>query len=234
MKKNYTLLNRIRVYHFDSMKKLMEYGLSRKKALIAINSDKITYADSRLRDIIDRHIGYTDGIGAVWALRQKGVQNVIKMSGSELWLSVIKEYYREKSFYLIGAEANVIQEVVDKLHHDFVGISIAGYRNGYLKNPTDQALLLQDILKVRPDIIFVAMGSPKQEYLMDEIHQIYPALMLGLGGSFDIYAGRKRRAPKFVINMNLEFLYRYIFSGVKFDRIIIDFRFFMMLVFRKL
>tara|TARA_B110000902_G_scaffold262288_1_gene338839 strand:+ start:483 stop:1109 length:627 start_codon:yes stop_codon:yes gene_type:complete len=208
--------------------------MAEKKALIAINSDKITYADSRLRNIIDSHIGYTDGIGAVWALRQKGVQNVIKISGSELWLAFIKKYYSEKSVYLIGADSTTIQEVVEKLHREFVGINIVGYRDGYLKDSAEQTLLLQDISKVRPDIIFVAMGSPRQEYLMEDIYRIYPTLMLGLGGSFDIYAGRKRRAPELIIKMNLEFLYRYIFSGVKLKRIIVDFRFFVLLISRKL
>ena len=55
--------------------------------------------------LINRNMGYPDGIGAVWALRKKGAKQVVKIPGCELWLDVIKNYYKSKSFYLVGGKA---------------------------------------------------------------------------------------------------------------------------------
>jgi len=231
---NYKVINGIKVFYFSSIGQLIDTANNENKILVAINSDKITYADNSLKKIINNNIGYTDGIGAVWALNQKGVKNIIKISGSDLWLEFIKKYYKTKSFYLVGSKPMVIEKLVTKLKSNFKSINICGYRDGFFKNEVEKKILIADIKKKKPDFIFIAMGSPKQEYLMEEIYSSYPKTMLGLGGSFDIYAGVKKRAPKFILYLNLEFLYRYIFNRVSIKRILIDFKFFLMLVFRRL
>ena len=68
--------------------------------------------------------------------------------------------------------------------------------------------LIKDITEKRPDVVFVAMGSPKQELLMEEIQHRHKAIFQGLGGSFDVYTGHVERAPKWWVNHNLEFAYR--------------------------
>ena len=232
--KNYKVINEIKVFYFNSIGQLIDTASNENKILVAINSDKITYADNRLKNIINNNIGYTDGIGAVWALNQKGIKNIIKISGSDLWLDFIKKFHTTKSFYLVGSKPVVIEKVVKKLRSDFKSINICGYRDGFIKTIDEKNILIQDIKETKPDFIFIAMGSPKQEYLMEDIYRDYPKTMLGLGGSFDIYSGINKRAPKFILYLNLEFLYRYIFNNVKFKRILTDFKFFLMLIFRKL
>jgi UDP-N-acetyl-D-mannosaminouronate:lipid I N-acetyl-D-mannosaminouronosyltransferase len=68
--------------------------------------------------------------------------------------------------------------------------------------------IIQDIIEKKPDISFVAMGSPKQELFMAELFLHYPALYQGLGGSFDIYTNRVNRAPQWMIDHNLEWAWR--------------------------
>ena len=70
--------------------------------------------------------------------------------------------------------------------------------------------MLEDITEKRPDVVFVAMGSPKQELLMEEMLERHPAIYQGLGGSFDVYTGNVKRAPKWWVDHNLEFAYRLV------------------------
>ena len=77
-------------------------------------------------------------------------------------------------------------------------------------------MLYNDILKNKPDIIFVAMGSPLQEKLITDLQNLHEATYMGLGGSFDVYAGKLKRAPKILINLNLEWAYRLIKEPKRF------------------
>lgn len=204
------LLNDVEVYPFTSEGDLLTYVERNKGILVAINAEKILHATDQTREIINRNIGYCDGAGAQIALKQKGFKNACKIPGCELWLKIVARFYKEKSFYLVGGKPQIIEETVDKLRKEFEGINIIGYRDGYFKNNNDQEKLIQDILDKKPDVVFVAMGSPKQELLMEEIQKSHNAIFQGLGGSFDVYTGHVERAPKWWVEHNLEFAYRLI------------------------
>ena len=130
--------------------------------------------------------------------------------GCELWLKIVKRFYQVKTFYLVGGKQEVIDETVAKLRQEFSGINIVGYRNGYLKEENAEKNLIDDITEKKPDVVFVAMGSPKQELLMEKIQKRHQAIFQGLGGSFDVYTGHVLRAPKWWVDHNLEFAYRLI------------------------
>ena len=200
------VINNINIYPFESIDKLLEYIANKKKILIAINAEKIFHATEKTRTIINNNIGYADGIGAVIALKQVGCKTV-KIPGCELWLKIIEQYCSYKSFYLIGGKQEVIEQTVKKLQEQFPRINILNSRNGYF-NEGEKAELFQDIQKMKPDIVFVAMGSPKQELIMDEMLSIYPALYMGLGGSFDGYINNFV-VPSFMKN-NFEWFYRFL------------------------
>ena len=104
----------------------------------------------------------------------------------------------------------MIEETTKKLKVDFPGIQIANFRNGYIKTEEEKQALIDDIATKKPDVVFVAMGSPKQELLMEEISQRHPAIYQGLGGSFDVYTGNVKRAPKWWVDHNLEWAYRLV------------------------
>lgn len=145
------------------------------------------------------------------ALKKHGYKEVVKLPGCELWLKIIDSLYREgKTFYLVGSKQEVIENTVQKLKQDFPGIQIINYRNGYIKTEEEKQALLEDITEKRPDVVFVAMGSPKQELLMEEMLERHPAIYQGLGGSFDVYTGNVKRAPKWWVDHNLEFAYRLV------------------------
>ena len=145
------------------------------------------------------------------ALKKHGYKDVVKLPGCELWLKIIESLYRKgKSFYLVGSKQEVIENTVAKLKEEFKGINIVNYRNGYIRTDEERKALLDDIAERRPDVVFVAMGSPKQELLMEEMMERHPAIYQGLGGSFDVYTGNVKRAPKWWVDHDLEFAYRLI------------------------
>ena len=203
-------LNGVEIFPFDSEQQLLHYVDTHKGILVAINAEKILHATEQTRAIINRNIGYCDGAGALKALKQKGFMDACKIPGCELWLRIVERFYQEKTFYLIGGKQEVIDETVEKLQNDFKGMRIVGFRNGYIKTNDEKKLLINDIAKKKPDVVFVAMGSPKQELLMEEIMLRHRAIFQGLGGSFDVYTGHVRRAPKWWVDHNLEFAYRLI------------------------
>ena len=127
-----------------------------------------------------------------------------------MWLKIISRFAGINSFYLVGVKQEVIEETVAKLRREFPDINIVAYRNGYIKSPQERAELIADIEAQRPDVVFVAMGSPKQELLMKDMQARHNAIYQGLGGSFDVYTGHVLRAPRWWIEHNLEFAYRLI------------------------
>lgn len=204
-------LNGVKVYAFVSDEELLDYIERKKGILVAINAEKILHATEQTRGIINRNIGYCDGIGAVMAMKKKGYKDVVKIPGCELWLKIIATLYRNnKSFYLIGGKQEVIEATVNKLKEEFAGIRIVAYRDGYIRTEEERMNLIEDIAVKKPDVVFVAMGSPKQELLMEEMLERHPAIYQGLGGSFDVYTGNVKRAPRWWVDHGLEWAYRLV------------------------
>lgn len=223
-------INGVKTYCFSSRQELIDYALREKKSLLAVNAEKILHADDLTRQLFDKSIGFSDGIGAVWALKKKGFKEAVKIPGCELWLDIIRSSYHDKTFYLVGAKQDVIEETVGKLNMEFPGIRIVNYRNGYLRDGFDRRDLLNDIRQRKPDIVFVAMGSPKQEELIEEMLRAHPAVYQGLGGSFDVYVGAVKRAPEWWVRNNLEWAYRLVRQPARIVRQIHLVKFALMLM----
>lgn len=125
----------VKVFPFTSFQQLLDYVVGRKGILVAINAEKILHATHQTRDIINRNIGYCDGVGAVMALRKHGHKDVVKLPGCELWLKIIAALAPQgKRFYLVGSKPAVIEQTVKKLKADYPGINIVGYRDGYIRD----------------------------------------------------------------------------------------------------
>lgn len=221
----FSFINGVKVFAPPTRQALIDYAFSNKGILVAINAEKILHATEQTRNIINRNIGYPDGFGALLALRRKSHVDVVKIPGCELWLDIIRAHWRAKTFYLVGSRDFVIQTTIEHLNEEYPGIRILGYRNGYLTNHEDKRALIADIAEKKPDIVFVAMGSPKQELLMEEMHRAHSAVYLGLGGSFDLYTGQVRRASAWWVEHHLEWLYRLLQEPTRIKRQIHLFRF---------
>lgn len=211
-------LNGVKVYPFTSAKELLDFVDERKGLLVAVNAEKVMKANEQIRSIINNNIGYADGAGVKVAMHKKGYKDVIRIAGCDLWLEIIRQSHQEKTFYLVGGKQEVIDETIGKLKKEFPGIKILGYRNGYIKTKEERTALIEDVVTKKPDVVFIAMGSPKQEILMSEMMKEHKAIYQGLGGSFDVYTGRVKRAPKWWQEHNMEFLYRFLKQPQRFRR----------------
>ena len=224
----------LQIFAPQSRMELINYAFEQKSILVAVNAEKILHSTEETRSIINRNLGYPDGIGAVWALQKKGFGNAVKVPGCELWLDIVEAYFQAKSFYIIGGKQEVIEQTIQKLKTQFSGINIVNYRNGYIKTQEEKNDLIADILEKKPDVVFVAMGSPKQELLMEEFSKQHSAVYQGLGGSFDVYTGTVKRAPNWWVKNNLEWAYRLIKQPSRIKRQVHLLRFYTLLKLNRL
>lgn len=210
----------IRVFPFESRNALIDFAFGRKGILVAVNAEKAVNADNNLRHIINTNIGYCDGAGTVKACRRKGAPKALRIPGCELWLDIIARYAPQgKRFYLVGSRQEVVEGTVAKLRSQHPGIKIAGFRNGFLNTTQERQQLIDDIARTAPDIVFVAMGSPRQEMLMAEMIERHKALYQGLGGSFDLFMGNFKRAPRLLQRMGCEWLWRFVAQPTRIRRL---------------
>jgi len=206
-----------RVFGFASGSDLIRRVDGTPATLMAVNAEKLARADPRLQELSQRAIAYADGYGAVLALRRRGVRTA-RIAGADLWLDLLRASAGRKRVYLVGSTDEVIHDVVTRLATDVPGLEIAGYRNGFLGDG-DEARLVTDLQATRSAVVLVAAGSPYQELLMDRLAARWPALYMGLGGSFDVYTARRPRAPRLVQRIGLEWAHRFVTDPRRLPRL---------------
>ncbi len=158
-----------------------------------------------------------DGVGIKIALKLKGVSQE-RIGGVDLSRSLI-ELCAKRNFRLglLGAKEEVISTLVKKLKNEFKDIDIVFAHNGYFE---DENTVLNQIKEVRPQVLLCALGSPKQEFIIYRLKEMLQGcVMIGVGGSFDVFAGYVSRAPIIWQKLGLEWFYRLIKQPERFKRI---------------
>jgi N-acetylglucosaminyldiphosphoundecaprenol N-acetyl-beta-D-mannosaminyltransferase len=180
--------------------------------ILAINPEKVIrlQRDSRLRSMSEKAaLLIPDGIGIVLAIRWLYGLRATRVPGSELMPSICREAARKGyKIFLYGSKEDVNKSAVEKLQSTYPGIQIVGRANGYLKND-QMPNLIKEINESGADILFVALGSPKQEqWIQAYLPKLNVKVCQGIGGTLDTIAGRVKRAPTFFRWAGLEWLYR--------------------------
>lgn len=147
-----------------------------------------------------------DGISVVKAMNLLGYSAKERITGVDLAEKLLKlAGEKGKSVYLLGAKEEVVSGLAEKLKAQYPQITVH-YKNGYSK---DKDADFQEIVKVQPDLVLVALGVPAQELLIARhLEEFQKGVFIGVGGSFDVLSGSKRRAPAFFVRTNTEWLYR--------------------------
>lgn len=151
-----------------------------------------------------------DSTGVLWASERMGKPIAGKVSGVEL-VGALCEQSVSKGYriYFLGAEPGVAEAAAENMRAKYPGCNIVGTHHGYFKKDQD-AEIAAEVAKANPDILFVAMGIPRQEFFIRDTMSIIGArVAMGVGGSFDVYSGRAKRAPTFVQRMRMEWLWRF-------------------------
>lgn len=181
---------------------------------VVVNVDKIVKAqhDEELRRIINEcALINADGMPVVWASRWLGKPLKERVAGVDLFESLMQRSARTGwRVYLLGARNEVVQGVKNLYERKYPGLTVAGARDGYWKAGEDE-LVAQQIAEARPDILFVAISSPKKEQFLGR----YQAMMkvpfaMGVGGTFDVAVGKVKRAPVWMQRSGLEWFYRFL------------------------
>lgn len=150
-----------------------------------------------------------DGVGVLLAGRRLGTPLKEKVAGVDLATNLLHLSAKKGNrVYFLGAKPGVAQLARERLERELPGIQIVGVRDGYFK-PEDEAAIVEEINSLNVDMLFVCLGAPKQEQWMAKHKQaLKVGVMMGLGGTLDVLAQTVKRAPKWMINMRLEWLYR--------------------------
>ena len=186
---------------------------NKKRFVVTVNPESVMLAEKNkiLQKILtDKNVSKTpDGIAVVKACKKLDIPVTERITGIDIATYLLKKLNEnKKSLYLFGAKEEVIDVLVTKIKQEYPHIKIMGYTNGYVK---DKDKVFKEIIKLKPDVCLVALGIPMQEELIYKyINQFKKGIFVGVGGSFDVLSGTKKRAPKFFIKLNLEWLYRII------------------------
>ncbi len=169
-------------------------------------------SDALLRDsVLASDMILADGMSVVWASRLLGRRLPERVAGVDLMFELLRvgseKGYR---FYCLGATEEVVAEVVRRIGERYPGAVVAGYRNGYFKE-TDEAGIIEAINASEADVLFVAMSPPKKEqFLARWAETLRVPVCHGVGGSFDVFAGKVKRAPEIWQKLGMEWMYRVV------------------------
>ncbi len=161
-----------------------------------------------------------DGSGVVWAAKRQGVQNLDRVSGVDILeqtcvLSADKGY----RLYFLGAAPGIAELAAERLRLKYPGCNIVGTRHGYFPADSDE-LVGKEIAESKPDILFVGLGMPRQEKFIKATQSIVGAkVAVGIGGSFDVFSGKTKRAPQWIQRLRFEWLWRLMLNPSKISKV---------------
>jgi len=150
-----------------------------------------------------------DGIGVIYASRILGTPLKERVAGYDLACALLPELERTgRSLYLLGAAPGVAERAKERIIQKYPEINIIGTNDGFFH---DDEKIIQRINTVKPDVVFVCLGAPKQEnWMIQNRDRVCAGVMIGLGGCLDVFSGNTKRAPDIFIKLGLEWLYRLI------------------------
>ncbi|AJI95371.1 glycosyltransferase, WecB/TagA/CpsF family protein [Yersinia ruckeri] len=204
------------LWGFRDMAQVLDYllgnGQVKTGTLVAMNAEKLLKAedDAALRDQLNHaEYLYADGISMVRAIRRKYAgAEVSRVAGADLWEALMQRAGQLGTpVFLVGGKTEILSETEEKLRAQW-NVNIVGSQDGYF-TPEQREALFARIAASGAAIVTVAMGSPRQEIFMRDCRQRHPdALYMGVGGTYDVFTGHVKRAPKVWQNLGLEWLYR--------------------------
>lgn len=147
-----------------------------------------------------------DGFGLIWAASVHDLPLKSRVAGIDLIDEVLGSS-KELEIFLLGSRSGVARKAGEQMMDRYENVEIAGTHHGYI--PVDQGEVIAEINRADPDLLFVGMGVPKQErWITENLEKIDANVVMGVGGSFDVLSGQLSRAPRWMRERGLEWLYR--------------------------
>lgn len=165
-----------------------------------------------------------DGSGILLAskLLPDKVEFKERVAGFDLMEALLQLANQEGlSLYMLGGEPEVIDEAAKNIEKSYPEVEITGYHHGYLDDEIKEKII-GEIARVKADILLIGMGAPRQElFLFENKDRLQVKVALTVGGSFDIFAGSKKRAPRVIQSLYLEWLFRFMQEPSRWKRILV-------------
>ncbi len=186
----------------------------RPRQHVVVNVDKLVKAsrDEELRRIINEcALINADGMPVVWASRLLGKGLKERVAGIDLCEALIRRSAEQGwRVFLLGAREEVVSAVKVIYERKYPGLIVAGYRNGYW-NDEEERDVVEQIKSSQPDLLFVAISSPKKEQFLGRYTaEMKVPFAMGVGGTFDVAAGKVKRAPIWMQKSGLEWFFRFL------------------------
>lgn len=161
-----------------------------------------------------------DGIGVVKAAELLGDPLPERVTGFDMFIQLL-EVANEKNYsiYMLGAKEEVLKKAIAEINRTYPNAQIVGSHHGYFDwNSTE---IEDEIASLKPDLIFLALGFPRQEkWIAERIDRFEKGIFIGIGGSFDVIAGEVKRAPEVWQKLHLEWLYRLLKQPSRWRRML--------------
>lgn len=206
----------------------LKKNIGNKGYTVAINAKKITkfQSDLSLKDLVNKSLlPYPDGAGAVLALKW-----IHGLSSKKINMPILCLEYANKrniKIFIVGSTEEVHKTAINKIKEKYPNLKLVGNMHGY----NSEQYIIDKIIQTMPDLILVALGSPKQELFASQLlNHIDHGLIVGCGGALDVISGKLRRAPSFMINNNLEWLYRLVQEPLRLKQSLYLFKFALKLI----
>ena len=196
---------------------------NKKKFIITVNPEIImkSYKNIEIKEMLlnDNNILVPDGISIIKKAKQYNINIKERITGVDISSKALEICNKnKKSIYLFGSKKEVLDKLIININQKYPNINIVGFSDGYVE---DKDKIMQEIISLSPDLILIALGVPNQELLINKyIEKAKKGVFIGVGGTFDVLSGYKKRAPKLFIKLNLEWLYRIICEPTRLKRFI--------------
>ncbi|MFC5465637.1 WecB/TagA/CpsF family glycosyltransferase [Lederbergia graminis] len=197
--------------------------LNKKTFIVTANPEIVMYAveDEHYRNTIAQanHI-IADGAGIILASKLVKKPLPERVAGFDLMVELLKLANKEQlRVFFLGSREQVIERTVANVQKSYPNLQIAGYHHGFFKE--NDETVTEMVKNSNPDMVFVALGFPKQEYwIQNNYHHFEKGIFMGVGGSFEIIAGTAKRAPDIWIKLNLEWLHRLLSQPSRWRRML--------------
>lgn len=196
---------------------------NKKKFIITVNPEIImkSYKNIEIKEMLlnDNNILVPDGISIIKKAKQYNINIKERITGVDISSKALEICNKnKKSIYLFGSKKEVLDKLIININQKYPNINIVGFSDGYVE---DKDKIMQEIISLSPDLILIALGVPNQELLINKyIEKAKKGAFIGVGGTFDVLSGCKKRAPKLFIKLNLEWMYRIICEPTRLKRFI--------------
>ena len=183
--------------------------------VITANPEMVMKArrDQLLAEIMERaDMVVADGIGVVWASRTIGQPVPERIPGIELAEGLLNQAASEGwKVFLLGGEEGIADQAAEALQNTLPDLRIVGTHHGFFSSTQEEQAIMEQITRAKPEILLAALGIPRQEkWLAAHLGTLKVPVAIGVGGSFNVWAGVDKRAPLWIRKINLEWLYRLV------------------------